>query len=106
MNRIENLTRPLVVIGSEGSDGGAATVRLVSLAIARFEPDGDAGVLGRDAETAISADSTKVRGIRDEERRRQAVVPRGRGRDSKRCSKARTSAVTPSWATCRSSSGR
>jgi len=49
MKRIENLTRPLAVIDCGGSDGGAATVRLVSLAIARFEPDGATpGVLGRE----------------------------------------------------------
>ena len=69
MKQIENLTRPLAVVDSEWTDGGPATARIVSLAVARFEPDGSSrrGYWLVNPETPISAASTEVHGIRDED---------------------------------------
>ena len=78
MKRIENLTRPLAIVDSEWTDGGPATARIVSLAIARLEADGTdrrkCWVVN--PETPISAASTEVHGIRDED-----VVDKSRFRE-------------------------
>lgn len=69
MKQIEKLTRPLAIIDSEWTDGGAASARLVSLAIARMEPDGTVqrGYWVVNPGQPISAAATEVHGIRDED---------------------------------------
>ena len=69
MKRIEKLKRPLAVVDSEWTDGGPSRARIVSLAIARFEPDGSErrAYWVVNPETPISAASTEVHGIRDED---------------------------------------
>ena len=69
MKPIENLTRPLAIVDSEWTDGGPATARIVSLAIARLEADGSEHrkYWVVNPETPISAASTEVHGIRDED---------------------------------------
>ena len=64
-----NLARPLAVIDSEWSDGAPATARLVSLGIARHEPDGTqtTGYWLVNPMTPISAEATEVHGIRDQD---------------------------------------
>ena len=62
---IEKLDKALAVIDSEWTDGAPATARLVSIAIARHEPNGTmtSGYWLVNPGTPISAEATEVHGI-------------------------------------------
>ena len=63
------LTKPLAVIDTEWTDGSPATARIVAVGIERHDPDGTttSGHWLVDPEAPISAESTAVHGIRDED---------------------------------------